>query len=426
MIYKFDKINKVKGSLTLSGDKSISHRALIISALAKGKSHIKNLSTAEDVVSTIICLQHLGIEIITNENEIVVSGKGFMGLEKPIEYLNAGNSGTTARLLSAVLAAQKFESTIVGDDSLSKRPMSRVIEPLKLMGANISGSPKNTLPLQIKSADSIKSIEYELPVASAQVKSAVLLAGLHIEETTKVIELVQTRNHTENLLNLDVSESWNKKAISVSLKNYPYAGEYFIPGDISSSMNFIVLTLLTNNSELLIENVSINETRTAAIEILKQMGAKIEYELISESHREKYGNVFVQSSELKNIEIKKDIIPLIIDEIPILAVAGLFAEGDFYLRNASELRFKESDRITSLCSNFSSIGFTIEEFNDGFCLSGDIKKLNPVFDSYGDHRITMAFSVLASLLKGGGSVKGFDCVSVSNPQFLNQLREIIR
>ena len=424
MMRKFNHISRSSGELTLPGDKSISHRVLMISALAKGKSYLKNLSCSEDVISTIECLKNLGIDIKDERSKYIVHGNGFKGLEKPSVNLNAGNSGTTARLLSGILVAQNFDSTIIGDNSLSKRPMDRLVKPLRLLGGKISGSRNSTLPIRIKPAEELRAIDYELTIPSAQVKSAILLAGLHIEEPTRVIESNRTRNHTENLLKLDVIESNEKIVSGVSFNNYPKPNDYFIPGDISTAMYFIVLTLLTENSQLLIKNISLNKTRTAAIDLLLKMGAKIEIEIIGESNREQYGNLIVRSSELTNVPINREIIPLIIDEIPVLAVAGIFAAGEFRIENAGELRYKESDRIKYLCRNFSLLGLDVDESEDGFVLSGRIKNVRPCFKSFGDHRIAMALSILSCLLSEGGSVDGIEWASISNPDFLNQLRLI--
>ncbi|MDZ7624429.1 MAG: 3-phosphoshikimate 1-carboxyvinyltransferase [Ignavibacteriaceae bacterium] len=399
MIQSFNKINKVSGTLSLSGDKSISHRALLISSLADGKSYIKNLSNSDDVKSTISCLRNLGIEIECSKNELIVFGRGYKGYQKPLEQLYAGNSGTTARLLAGILAAQNFESVITGDASLSSRPMKRVIEPLTEMGAKIKANEGSKLPLYISPAENLKSIRYQLPVPSAQVKSAILFAGLHLEDETVVIESQQTRNHTENLLDLRVVKEEEKIISSVSKNNYPEAKEYFIPGDISSAMFFVVLTLLTKNSELLIKDISLNPTRTECLSLLKRMGGNIQIEEKGISNNEIYGDLLVKSSDLSNVRIDKQIIPLIIDEIPILAVAGIFAEGVFELRGASELRVKESDRIKAICTNLLKLGLDVEEFEDGFRVSGSIKKQSEPFDSFGDHRIAMAFAILSSLLE---------------------------
>jgi len=423
MIQSFNKINKVKGVLKFQGDKSISHRVLLISSLADGKSVIKNLSMSDDVKSTIKCLNGLGIESSFKDNIYTISGRGLKGYRKPARQLDAGNSGTTARLLSGILAAQNFESVITGDASLSSRPMKRIIEPLNQLGAIIE-SNNGKLPLKIFPSKILQSIKYQLPVASAQVKSAVLLAGLHLDEKTSVVESVQTRNHTENLLGLSVVKEGDDIISSVSRSNYPVAKEYFIPGDISSAMFFIVLTLLTKNSELVIKDVSLNPTRTEFLKLLKRMGGSIQIEEKGSSNNEVYGDLLVKSSELSNVNISNEIIPLIIDEIPILTIAGSFAEGVFELRGASELRVKESDRIKAISLNLLKLGLGVVEFDDGFSVSGKIKQVSESFESFGDHRIAMAFSILSSLLKDGGKVEGFESVSVSNPDFLKQLKSI--
>jgi 3-phosphoshikimate 1-carboxyvinyltransferase len=423
MIQEFCKIDKIKNELTFLGDKSISHRVLIISSLAQGKSRIKNLSGSDDVKSTINCLKALGVEINFEGDELIVKGRGFKGYLEPLNQLDAENSGTTARLLAGILTPQDFESIIKGTESLSLRPMNRVIEPLALMGGSIK-SKNGKLPLYFYPSKKLSAINYEMPVSSAQVKSAILLAGLHLDEDTSVIESSETRNHTEILLDLNISNKGGKIISSVSKKNYPEAKEYFIPGDISSAIFFIVLTLLSKDSELLIKNISLNPTRNEGILLLKRMGGNIQIEITRESNREKFGNVFVKSSNLANVKIESQIISSIIDEIPILSVAGIFAEGAFEIRGAEELKVKESDRIKSLVSNFLLLGLDVEKFTDGFRISGNIKSLKKPFNSFGDHRIAMAFAVLSSLLKDGGKVSGFESVSKSNPDFLTQLKSI--
>lgn len=423
MIQSFNKIEKVKGELKFQGDKSISHRALLISSLANGKSIINNLSVSDDVKSTIKCLSELGIETTLKDNAYIISGRGYKGYKKPKNKLDAGNSGTTARLLAGILAVQNFESVIVGDESLSSRPMKRIIEPLSKMGAIIECN-NSKLPLRIFPSTEIHSIQYQLPVASAQVKSAILLTGLHLDEKTTVVESVHTRNHTENLLGLSVVREGNNILSSASRKNYPEPKEYFIPGDISSAMFFIVLALLTKNSRLVIKDVSLNTTRIKCLSILKSMGGKIQIYEMGISNNEIFGDVIVKSSKLSNVHISNDIIPLIIDEIPILTIAGIFAGGNFELRGASELRVKESDRIRTLCLNLRKLGLGVKEFEDGFSVNGDVKKVSEPFESFGDHRIAMAFAILSCLLDEGGKVDGFECVSVSNPDFLKQLQAI--
>ncbi|NNG26216.1 MAG: 3-phosphoshikimate 1-carboxyvinyltransferase, partial [Ignavibacteriaceae bacterium] len=267
MIQSFNKIDKVSGTLTLPGDKSISHRALIFSALADGESEITNLPKSDDIKSTINCLKQLGIQIKEEANRTKVYGRGIKGFAKPAKPLNAGNSGTTARLLSGILAAQDFDSVIEGDASLTKRPMARIIEPLNLMGARITGSDENTLSLKFQPSDKLHSITYEMPVKSAQVKSAIFLAGLHYDGITKVIERIPTRDHTERMLGLDVEKYQINSVISVSKTNYPIPRKYFIPADISTSAYFIVLALWVRNTNLTILNVSLNPTRAGLLNL---------------------------------------------------------------------------------------------------------------------------------------------------------------
>jgi 3-phosphoshikimate 1-carboxyvinyltransferase len=426
LIKNFSKVKSVKGELNLTGDKSISHRAIIFSGMASGKSSITNLSQGHDVISTLVLMHNLGAGVLTKNRSVIINGLGYKGFEAPSSELYCGNSGTTARLISGLLAVQKFSSKLTGDESLSKRPMKRVIEPLKKMGAQFITNENYTLPFTINPAEKTINITYEMPVASAQVKSAILIAGLHSEDETTIIEKDRTRNHTELMLGLPVKTENEKIISSSSLKYYPSANEYFIPGDISTSAFHIVLTLLTSDSELKINNVSLNPTRTGFIEVLKKMGADIKYEDIKFSSNEPYGNVIVKSSVLKNIKINSDIIPNIIDEIPILTIAGIFADGDFEIRNAKELRVKESDRIKSLCYNLNLLGLDIDEFDDGFIISGGIKKSDLSFQSFNDHRIAMTFAILSMLLESGGEVNDFECVSISNPKFENQINSIIQ
>ena len=422
---RFEKINKVSGALSLTGDKSISHRAVIFSAMAAGRSSIKNISSGEDVKSTMNIMQQLGAKVEINGEKIFIEGCGFKGFKKSISDLDCGNSGTTARLIAGLLAVQEFKSTLVGDESLSNRPMKRVIEPLKKMGVKFQSNEKLTLPLSIIPKLEIIPITYKMPIASAQVKSCILIAGLHFDDDTKVIENVQTRNHTEKMLGLPIVIENDEIVSSASRKYYPKAIDYFVPGDISTSAFHIVLTLLAPNSELIIKDVSLNPTRLGFIEVLKKMGANIIFENVKNSSNEKYGNVIVKSSSLKNIIIDRDIIPNIIDEIPILTIAAIFADGDFVIENAKELRVKESDRINSICSNLKLLGLFVEETEDGFSISGSIKKFNPLFKSFYDHRIAMAFAILSMLLDKGGEVNGFECVSISNPKFEEQINSIV-
>ncbi|HPN37455.1 MAG TPA: 3-phosphoshikimate 1-carboxyvinyltransferase [Melioribacteraceae bacterium] len=420
----FNKINKVNGILNLPGDKSVSHRSVIFSALAKGKSIITNCSNGEDVKSTINCFERLGIDFDINNERIVVDGKGFKGFNKKNVTIDAGNSGTTARLLTGLLCMQDFETTIVGDNSLSKRPMTRVVEPLAMFGANIK-TTDGKLPITIFPAYKTNAINYTLNIPSAQVKSALLLAGLYFDKESIIKEPFITRDHTEKMLGLKTVYENGIKNIFVSKNDYPVSNMYSVPSDISTAAFFIVLGLLVKKSELIIKNVLLNETRAGIIKVLKLMGGNIE--VINEyfTNKEFSGDILVKSSELHNIKITEEIIPNIIDEIPILSLAGLFAEGDFRITNAEELRYKETDRIKALVKNYKKLGLEIEENTDGFVLKGypDDKKVT--YESFCDHRIAMTFGILSMLLNSGGIVKDFDCVNISNPNFINQINEII-
>ncbi len=426
MLQSFNNINKVNGELELPGDKSISHRAVMFASMAEGKSKIFNISNGEDVFSTRNCFKQLGANIENKGNFVEITGRGFKSFTKPSDSLNAGNSGTTARLISGILIAQNFESKLIGDESLSKRPMKRIITPLTAMNGKIKASENLTLPLLFYPSEEINGINYELPVASAQVKSAVLLAGLHSEQITSVSEKYPSRDHTEKMLGLKTKSNDNGKISFVSKDNYPVPETYFVPSDISTASFFIILSLLSENSTLIIKNVSLNPTRTGILDVLKSMGGKIQTENIKEMNGEVFGDLEIHNSRLHNIKIEEKIIPNIIDEIPILSVASIFAEGEFKIDGVSELRAKETDRINAICSNMKLLGLDIEEKEDGFSISGTVKNYSPVFESFGDHRIAMSFGILSLLLKDGGKVNNFDCAAISNPDFLKQLKEIIK
>jgi len=420
MTKQFNLIKSIKGTLTLPGDKSISHRAVMLSSMADGESKIYNCLLSEDVLSTINAFRAMGTKIDIEDEKIVIWGNGFDGLTEPDQALYLGNSGTTTRLIAGILAAQKFQTVITGDESLSSRPMKRIITPLRQMHANISGV-NNSLPLTISPSESLRGIHYELTLASAQVKSCILLTGLYLDEESVVVEKFITRDHTERMLGLKVIEDGNTKKIYSSIENYPLAAEYFIPSDISTAAFFIVSALLIKDSELLIKNILLNETRTGILDVLEAMGADIYSENEKVINGEVRGDIIVKSSKLTNVEIPEEIIPNIIDEIPILTIAGIFSEGYFEIRNAKELRTKESDRINSLCRNLELLGLDVEEFDDGFSVSGSIKNKQVTFNSYGDHRIAMTFGILSSIIGGDCKVENFDCVNISNPDFLKQL-----
>ncbi|NUM71548.1 MAG: 3-phosphoshikimate 1-carboxyvinyltransferase [Ignavibacteriaceae bacterium] len=418
-----EPVKSLRGELRFMGDKSISHRALIFSSLAEGVSHIFNLSHGGDVTSTMEILSRTGCRIIDAGDHIEVHGCGTGGMQKPDKELFCGNSGTTARLLSGVLANQKFESVVTGDESLSRRPMLRVIEPLRLMGAEID-SDNGLMPLRFKPSAGMKGITYEMPTPSAQVKGAIILSALHLKEETVIIEKSLTRDHTERMLGLPVKFEEGKKIISVSHRFAPFRKDYEIPGDISSAAFFVVAGLIFPDSEIVIRDVMLNEGRTAYLNILARMGGNIRIEKTRMMGREPVGDVIVKSSRLRNVPIDKEIIPMIIDEIPALTVAGVFASGVFEIRGAHELRVKESDRISSLIYNLLKAGVNPAEFEDGFRFEAEKLNQSPSFMSFGDHRVAMAFTVLSALIPSGGTMDDTDCISVSNPDFFRQLKSI--
>ncbi|MFH1195919.1 MAG: 3-phosphoshikimate 1-carboxyvinyltransferase [bacterium] len=425
MIKEFNHVSKLKGVLAIPGDKSISHRSVMFSCMAKGESRVHHFLNSADIQSTINCFRSMGSEVEEKSDELIIKGMGFKEFDKPKKFLDAGNSGTTSRLICGFLAAQDFETTLIGDESLSQRPMKRVMEPLRLMGASIVGTERDTLPLKISPVKNLIPINYRLPVASAQVKSCILIAGLHLDEKTQVVEPYITRNHTENLLGLDVVSSGDERTIYVSKKNYPQPNEYFVPSDISTAAFFIVFACLAANAEVRIKNVLLNKTRSGIIDVLQSMGARIELENLRSMSGEEVGDIIIFNSKLHNICIDEKIIPVIVDEIPILSIAGFTAEGNYEIRNAKELRVKETDRIAAICHNFRLLGVDVEEWEDGFRLSGEIKNRDVVFESFGDHRISMAFAVLSMLLDDGGKVNDFECINISNPQFLNQVNSLL-
>lgn len=424
MIQNFTHAESVNGVLELPGDKSISHRSVMFSAMAEGTSSIRHLSSAEDVMSTISCFRSLGTCIDIKGDDLIIKGSGFRGFRAPAGPVYCGNSGTTARLISGILCAQDFSVTLTGDASLSKRPMKRVAAPLSEMGAVLKPAEMGTLPMLIEPAGRLRAVDYSMQVGSAQIKSALIFAAMHIDDQTRIYEKLCTRDHSERMLGLDVRSSENGNVISVSRKNYPMPQDYFIPADISTAAFFIVLALLVPGSELLIKNVSLNPTRTGILKVLESMGADISILDEKVSCNEPYGDVLVRSGNLKNTSIPQSIIPNIIDEIPVLSVAGLFAQGEFTISGAEELRVKESDRIAALCHNYRRLGLDVEERPDGFSIGGEIKNREVVFDSFDDHRIAMAFAILSMISKDGGSVRDFECVAISNPQFMPQADSI--
>ncbi len=409
----------------MPGDKSISHRALLISALAEGTSRIQGLSDAADPRSTANCLRALGVDVQVADNETVVVGKGLRGFTAPTHDLDAGNSGTSMRLLTGILAGQKFNTAIVGDDSLCRRPMRRVADPLRSMGAEIELSASDTAPINIYGRKKLKGIDYTLPVPSGQVKSALLFAGLLADGTTTIRETIQTRDHTERMLGLRTLQEGDRLVTAVEGGAAVPFGDIVIPGDFSAAAFFIVAALITKRSELFIQGVGINPTRAAMLDVLRKAGAAVELHNQRTIGGEPLADLLVRSSDLRGtIRLEGDQIPQLIDEIPILAVSGLFAEG-FRLRNATELRTKESDRIEALVRNLRALGNDVEEYGDGFAFQSKKGNIGTDIQSFGDHRIAMAFGI-AGLVIPGVCIQDSECVSVSFPGFWGMLNDIAR
>ena len=417
---------KLKGEIYVPGDKSISHRAIMFSSIAKGNTLIKGFLKAEDTMSTVKCFENMGVEILLKKEDVLVKGVGKYGLNAPTQILNVGNSGTTMRLISGILAGQKFESNLDGDNSIRKRPMKRIIDPLSQMGAVFEAQGGNFAPFKIKGRE-LQGITYDMPIASAQVKSAIILAGLYAKGETKIIETIKTRDHTERMLkSMGVDLKVDKNQIVVKNSDLYTADEILVPRDISSGASFMVAASILKGSEIILKDMILNETRSGILEVMKNMGAKLE--ILDEKLvcNEKIGDVKVSySKELHGCDISSDIIPSLIDEIPIIALLASQAEGITKIRGASELRVKESDRIKTTVSNLRLMGVDIEELEDGMIIKGKTNlKASSELKAGLDHRIGMMLSI-ASLLEGQNSkISGLDSVKTSFPNFFEILKII--
>ena len=408
------KISRALGELTVPGDKSISHRGVMLGALADGVTRIEGFLSGADCLSTIDCFRKMSIEIDINGSSVTVHGRGIHGIRRPPEMLYAGNSGTTTRLLCGILAGQDFDSAITGDASICNRPMKRVTEPLSRMGAQIRGE---YCPLYI-TGSRLHGIEYKMPVASAQVKTAVLLAGLYAEGETIIHEVEKSRDHTELMLGAmgaDLEVSGLDIRLTPSEKLNPQ--HIIVPGDISSAAFFMVLGAIMPNSEIAIRNVGINPTRTGIIDVFKAMGADIKTENERTSAGEPVADITVSSSDLKGTVIGGELIPRLIDELPVIAVAALFADGETVIKDAQELKVKETDRIHAVVNEFSKCGADIEETDDGMIIRGGRTLHGADFCTYGDHRMAMSLTVLAQLLDGESTLDDEKCVEISYPRF---------
>jgi 3-phosphoshikimate 1-carboxyvinyltransferase len=422
-------VKKIAGELKLPGDKSISHRAAIIAALAEGQTRIRNFATGADCRSTLNCLRQLGVEIIEQDNPFVIAvikGVGRQGFLAPGKPLDCGNSGTTFRLLAGALAGQEIEAALIGDESLSRRPMRRIIEPLAQMGAKIE-SNDGLPPLKIHGTKDLRAISCEMPVPSAQVKSCLLLAGLNAEGKTIVTEPAPTRDHTERMLRrfgADVYTVGN--TISISGKSALTAGDIFVPGDISSAAFFIVAACCLPGSDLTIKDVGLNPTRTALLDFLRSVGANIEIAERSTDDNEPHGDLRVSAASFGG---KKGVIfgaetAALIDELPILAVLGTQLPGGLEVRDAAQLRVKETDRIAAVVKNLRQMKASVTELPDGFRVERSPLK-GARLDSFSDHRIAMAFAIAALLADGESEIANPACVEVSFPEFFHALFSLV-
>jgi len=425
-------IKALTGGLELPGDKSISHRYAMFSALAEGTSELRNFAAAHDCHSTLGCMKALGAEVSVDGTTVKVTGRGLHGLKSSWRTLDAENSGTTIRLLSGILSGQQFTTRITGDASLQKRPMKRVVTPLRQMGADIRAKDENFPPLEIHGGK-LRAIHYEMPMASAQVKSAVLLAGLYAEGETSVTEPAKTRDHTELALE-EFGVTLQKRGNTISIQGHPSANgksplqarSLDVPGDISSAVFFIAAASLLPESNLFLGNVGLNPTRSAILDLFQSMGADVTVVNLLSKQGEVVGDLAVKGASLKGGVIEGDLIPLLIDELPMLAALGPYTEQGIEIRDAQELRVKESDRISALAENLKKMGATVEERPDGLRVAGrSAGKLHGAeIDPRGDHRIAMAFAVAGLAATGETTILDADCAGVSYPTFFSELRRL--
>lgn len=415
----------LRGQVHIPGDKSISHRAVMFGALAKGTTRISHFLEGADCLSTISCFRKLGVKIEKEGEIYLVHGQGLRGLKAPTDNLDCGNSGTTIRLISGILSAQPFTTILTGDESIQKRPMRRIADPLQQMGAHISSLNNNgCAPLRIEGAP-LHGITYQSPVASAQVKSAILLAGLYADAPTTVIEPSLSRDHTERMLTgFGAKITTNGNEITIEPTEELYAQDIFVPGDISSAAYFMAAATLVPSSEILIHNVGINPTRDGILHIMRNMGADITILNERTESNEPVADLLIKHAPLHGTTIEGTIIPTLIDEIPILAVLAAFADGTTIIRDAAELKVKESDRIHSVATNLRNMGADVIETEDGMIINGGNQLHGATIDSYLDHRIAMSFAVAALAASGDTNILGADCVNISYPNFYKDLNTL--
>ncbi len=434
---KISPARRIKGKVRLPGDKSISHRAVLVAALANGESHVQNFSTSQDCASTLACLRELGVSIERKGNDVCVAVNG--SLRAPAKSLDCGNSGSTMRMLAGILAGQDFAATLTGDNSLQSRPMKRIIEPLEMMGARVV-SQQGRPPLRIEGHRPLEPITYELPVASAQVKTCLLLAGLFANGRTEIRETLGiTRDHTERMLQwfgapIEIVQTREKRSSTCAVVGPVGLAAHGVrvPGDFSSATFFIAAAALLPGSELEIEAVGLNPTRTQFLATLRSLGAKIEITATREDCNEPVGTVRIQGTDSPGemqdgsaITIEGQVAARLIDELPLLAVVGTQTPGGLVIRDARELRLKETDRIAATVKNLRAMGAQVEEYEDGLAIARRARLQGARLDSYGDHRIAMAFSVAALLAEGDSEIFGSECVAISFPEFFDCLESVV-
>ncbi|WP_342541706.1 3-phosphoshikimate 1-carboxyvinyltransferase [Paenisporosarcina sp. FSL H8-0542] len=415
----------LRGTVRVPGDKSISHRSIMFGAMAKGKTTVNGFLLGDDCLSTISCFQKLGVDIQVNGNQVTITSDGMESWKEPSEILDTGNSGTTTRLMLGILAGSNVHSVLVGDESIAKRPMKRVIEPLRQMGAQISGrSGGQFTPLAIQGTD-LTAIDYTMPVASAQVKSAILLAGLQANGVTTVRESEVSRDHTERMLRqFGADITCQDGVIQLQGGQKLSATHIEVPGDISSAAFFLVAGAIAKDSSIHLEHVGLNPTRTGILDVLQQMGAKLDIELENGGDEEPIGRLSIQSSQLKGIEIGGELIPRLIDEIPIIALLATQAQGTTVIKDAEELKVKETDRITAVVDELKKLGADIEATEDGMVINGPVTLTGGVLQSYGDHRIGMMGAIASVISTGPIEIEHASCISVSYPNFFDHLRNV--
>lgn len=415
----------LRGVIHVPGDKSISHRAIMFGSIAQGKTTIRHFLRGQDCLSTIDCFRKLGVHIEEDGQQITILGKGWEGLEEPKDILYTGNSGTTTRLIMGILAGRPFHSVLMGDESIGRRPMDRVVLPLREMGASISGRENGKFtPISINGG-SLRSIHYKMPVASAQVKSALLFAGLQAEGTTVIEEMAPTRDHTEKMIK-EFGGECIREGMTISVKgSQSFEGrDIYVPGDISSAAFFLAAGAIIPGSEIILKNVGLNPTRSGIIDVLKEMGADLELYDLS-SNGEETGTIVIRYSQLKGIEIGGSLIPRLIDEIPIIALMATQAEGETVIKDAEELKVKETNRIDTVVGELKKLGADIESRKDGMVIRGKTALKGGKVSSFGDHRIGMMLAIAALLSKDPVDLENPECIAVSYPNFFDDLQKLI-